>query len=113
MIQMTRKTAVLSIASLMGLLALSSSCPSFAWGWSCAHPRRTEVLRRDAYLNAEINHDYGHLRGHYGQLQREAYAIDRQEQRDAYFNGGYITPGQQRQLNREENRLQRQINWNY
>ncbi len=113
MIHIARKTALLSVASLMGLLALSSSLPSFAWGWSCEHPRRAEVLRRDAYLHSEINHDYGRLNGHYGQLQREAYAIDRQEQRDAYLNGGYITRGQQHQLNREENRLQRQINWDY
>jgi hypothetical protein len=113
MIPIASKTAMLSVASLMGLLVLSSSCPSFAWGWNCVHPRRAEVLHRDAYLNAEINHDYGRLNGHFGQLKREDYAIRRQEQRDAYINGGYITPGQQRQLNREENRLQRQINWDY
>jgi len=113
MIHIKSKTAVLSIASLMGLMALTSSLPSFAYGWGWAHPRRAEVLGRDARLNAEINHDYGHLNGRYGQLRREDLAIRRQAQQDAYINGGYITGGQQRQLNREENRLQRQINWNY
>jgi hypothetical protein len=103
----------LSAASLLGLLVLSSSCASLASSFSYNHPRRAEVLRRDTILNREINHDYGRLTGHYGRLEREDRSIRWQEQRDARLNGGFITPGEQRHLNHEENRLQRQINRDY
>ncbi len=107
------KKISLSVASLLGLVVLSSACPSFANSFSYNHPRRAEVLRRDGNLNRELNHDYGHLNGHFSQLKSEDRAIRRQEQRDARLNGGYITRGQQYQLNREENRLQHQINRDY
>ena len=100
----------LSVVSLVGLVVLSSNCPSLANSFAVNHPRRAEVLRRDNVLNRELNSDYGYLNGHFGQLKAEDRTIRYQEQRDARINGGYITPGEQRQLNREENRLQRQIN---
>jgi hypothetical protein len=65
------------------------------------HPRRAEVLGRDNNLNNQLTADKGNLDGHYGQLSREDSAI---------FNGGYITKGEQNQLNREENHVQNQIN---
>lgn len=74
------------------------------------HPRRAEVLGRANRLNNEIQADKGKLGGHYNQLVKEDQAIKAQEQAEAKANGGYITKGQQRQLNREENRLRRQIN---
>jgi len=73
------------------------------------HPRRAEVLGRDNGLNNQINNDEGHLSGQYGALKQDDQAIRRQEQADARANGGYITTGQQQQLNREENQLQRQV----
>jgi hypothetical protein len=73
------------------------------------HPRRAEVLGRDQNLNHAIQANKGDLNGHYKQLKREDGAIKRQEQADARFNGGHITPAEKRQLNREENRLARQI----
>jgi|SRR5579883_1845489 len=73
------------------------------------HPRRSQVLDRNANINQKINTDKGHLDGHYRQLKHEDRAIRRQEQRDARRNGGYITKAQQRQLNREENNINRQI----
>jgi hypothetical protein len=103
----------LSVASLLGLVVLSSSCPSLANSFSYYHPRRAEVLRRDNILNREINGDYGRLNGHYGQLEREDCSIRREEQRDARMNGGFITSGEQLHLNREENHVQRQINRDY
>lgn len=75
------------------------------------HPRRAEVLGRDANLGYQINKDEGHLGGHYGQLSREDNSIARQEQNDARANGGYITTAQQGQLNREENALQNQVRY--
>jgi hypothetical protein len=105
------KFAVLAAVASCAMVA-STATPSLAWGGCFAHehPRRAEVLRRDGFLNSEINHDYGYLDGHYGQLKAEDRAIRRQEQFDARMNGGYITRGEQAQLNREENHVQRQIN---
>lgn len=98
----SKSAAVAAIA-----LTFMSTLPSFAWG---NHARRNEVLGRDNYINREINRDRGQLNGHYSQLKGEQLAIRRQEQRDFRRNGGHLTMGQQRQLNREENHLQRQVN---
>ena len=73
------------------------------------HPRRAEVLGRDANLNRQIWQDKGHLDGQFGHLEKEDQSIARQEQRDARANGGFITKQEQNQLNREENSLHRQI----
>jgi hypothetical protein len=73
------------------------------------HPRRSEVLGRDANLNYAINKDEGHLSGQYGTLNREDHQIVQQEQADARANGGWITTQQQQQLNQEENQLRNQI----
>jgi hypothetical protein len=97
-------SAALAIATVVG-----TAVPSFAWSFRQNHPRRAEVLHRDGNINNRINRNYGNLGGHYGQLQREDYHIRRQEQRDARMNGGHITRGEQRQLNHEENHLNRQI----
>ena len=98
-------TAQVAAVSALALTALST-LPSFAW----CHPREHEVLGRDAHLNRELNHDYGHLNGHFGQLKAEDRSIRRQEQRDFRRNGGFLTAGQDRRLNHEENHLQHQIN---
>jgi hypothetical protein len=97
--------AVLSLGCL-----LCSITPSKAETFAQRHPRRAEVLRRDARLNNTINRDFGHLNGHYGQLKREDSAIRQQEQAEARFNGGHITKPEQRQLNQEENGVRNQIN---
>lgn len=98
-----------AVMASVGLIACST--PSLAWGgFGFRHPRRAEVLGRDRGLNGELNRDYGHLGGHFGQLKSEDRAIRAQEQADARFNGGYITRGEKAQLNREENHVQRQIN---
>lgn len=98
--------------SVMALgILLTSMAPAQAQGffWN-NHPRRSEVLRRDNGLNRQIQADRGQLGGNYRRLENEDRAIRHQEQRDARFDNGHITAGEQRQLNREENRLQRQIN---
>jgi len=95
-------TAALLTATL--ILSAAASPPSFA-GFAQNHPRRAEVLRRDAAINNRINNNYGHLGGKYGHLEHQDYGIQQQEQRDARANGGYITKGQQGQLSLEENSL--------
>jgi len=77
------------------------------------HPRRSEVLARDANLNYSINKDEGKLGGNYGQLEREDHSIVHQEQQDARQNGGYITKQEQTQLNREATGLRNQINQDF
>jgi hypothetical protein len=105
---------VLAVGTLFGAVALPSLAAGCCGGpASWYQPRRAEVLGRDAYLNRQINFDRGYLGGNYGRLEREDRAIGRQAQREAFFNGGYLTPGQTRQLNREENNLQRQVNYDH
>lgn len=98
----TPKVAAIAAFALAAMTAL----PSLAWG---CHPRRAEVLGRDGRINNQLNRDYGHLNGHFGQLKAEDRSIRRQEQRDFRRNGGFITRGQQARLNHEENHVQRQI----
>ena len=100
---------VTTFAALTLVTVMASSTPSFAGTFAQNHPRRAEVLGRDRCINNRINANKGNLSGHYGQLEREDASIRRQEQRDAHMNGGYITKGEQAHLNREENRLNRQI----
>lgn len=107
-----RFNALLLIGATIGGVCLTQQ-PSLAWGWggfANRHPRRAEVLTRDHIERNELRADRGNLGGHYGQLMHEDRSIQHQEQRDARINGGFITRGQQNQLNREENRLQRQTN---
>jgi hypothetical protein len=77
------------------------------------HPRRSEVLSRDANLNYAINKDEGHLGGNYKTLEADDRSIAAQEQQDARANGGYITKQQQAQLNQEENGLRKLVNQDF
>jgi hypothetical protein len=70
-------------------------------------------LHRDNNINNRINQDKGNLGGHYGQLERQDQSVQRQEQRDARINGGYITPGQQAHLNGEENHINNEVRHDY
>ena len=93
-------------------LAVSAAAPSFAWGWGWPGSA-SEVANRDAVLQNEIANDQGRLGGQYGRLSQQDRAIRNQEQRELARNGGYLTNGQKRQLNAEENNLQRQINYDH
>jgi hypothetical protein len=105
--------ALLGLATMIGALFLQQPSQAMPGGFARQHPRRAEVLRRDRGLRGEIRGDRGLLGGHYSQLMHEDRGIRKQEQRDARINGGYITRGQQARLNREENRVQRQINHDF
>jgi hypothetical protein len=72
------------------------------------HPRRAEVLRRDKNINRSLNNNVGKLGGHFDQLKAEDRAIHQQERADAMANGGHITRGEKRRLNKEENQVRRQ-----
>jgi hypothetical protein len=102
-----------NFAFALGLVACSLSASFGAQAGDAKfdqdHPRRSEVLDRLHNINNRVNADYGNLDGHYTQLKNEEAAIHNQERTDKNINGGYITLGQQAQLNAEENRLNRQI----
>jgi hypothetical protein len=100
-------------ATLGGVAATQQPGLAFGGHFAANHPRRAEVLGRDNFQRGELRADRGKLGGHYGQLMHEDRSIHRQEQRDARINGGFITRGQQNQLNREENRVQNQTNRDY
>lgn len=107
------KRIVLTTLALASLISLSTTASFARGGWANQHPRRAEVLGRDNHINNRINQDRGQLGGHYGQLSREQQGIRQQEQADARYNGGYITRGEQRQLNGEENHLNNQVQRDY
>lgn len=98
---------------ISGILAITTvalvNTPSQAEDFAQKHPRRAEVLHRDAKLNNRINADKGHLGGHYNQLKHEDQAIHNQERADKNADGGHITKSEQHQLNKEENHLNNQI----
>ena len=76
------------------------------------HPRRHEVNQRLGKQDRRIaqGEKNGELTpGQARQLHREDKAIRREERRDAARDGGAITRRQQRQLNRQENQVSRQI----
>ncbi len=105
--------SVLYVAMLLTCIGSSMLPSSAREEWRERHPRRAEVLRHDRFERREINADRGQLNGRYHRLMHEDRQISHQEQHWARQNGGYITRGEQRRLNREENRLQRQISHNY
>lgn len=100
--------ALLMSAAMLATTFVASQMPASAEDFAQKHPRRAEVLHRDANINKSLNRNYGHLGGHYGQLKAEDKGIHQQERADKNANGGYITKGQQHQLNKEENQLKHQ-----
>ncbi|HEY9714936.1 MAG TPA: hypothetical protein V6C72_15820 [Chroococcales cyanobacterium] len=104
-----RAITVFSAALAVGLALTASTSASYAGRFAANHPRRAEVLRRDNRLNNRVNRNYGNLGGNYGKLERQDQKIRRQEQRDARMNGGHISRGEQKQLNREENHINKEI----
>ena len=101
----------MTIAKLLVAAALLSS-PAYADTWAQNHPRRAEVNGRLANQNARINAGVrdGQLSHHQAaQLHREDRTLHAEERAMAAANGGHITKGEQRQLNRQENTVSRQI----
>lgn len=70
------------------------------------HPRRNQVNKRVKNQRARINKDVasGKLTPQQAQqLRANDRAIKQQEHADVKANGGYLTKGQQKQINQEEN----------
>ena len=101
--------------ALVGLsLFASLTIPSIAKA-----PTHMPHHQRRDQVNARRNHQHSRIekgiksgkitpREHH-QLAREGNKIRHQEHADRRANGGYITKGQQKQLNREQNQRSKQI----
>jgi hypothetical protein len=109
---MTR-VKLFSIAAIaLATLGTSFTAASAETLWQFNHPRRAEVNARLGYQNFRINQ--GEASGRITPYQAERlHAEDRmiryEERAMARFNGGYITPAEQRALNQQENVVSRQI----
>jgi CRISPR/Cas system-associated endoribonuclease Cas2 len=82
--------------------------------WASLHPRRDEVNDRLENQGRRIGQEYreGELtRGQAQQLHRDDGRILQEERDMTAMNGGYITRGEQRVLNQQENGVSRQIGY--
>ncbi len=104
---MTRTTLsvfAMTALVLMGLGGASAQAEPFAY----AHPRQAEVIGRADHQIARVRQEraegeIGAFRAH--RLIGADRRVIRQDRRMARVNGGYITRGQQRFMNHEENRV--------
>ena len=100
------------IAAMSAGLLLAGAASASAGPWQASHPRRAEVNHRLEHQNFRIDRDLrqGRITGaQAATLHREDRAIRFRERRDARFDGGHITRGEQYRLNRHENRVSGQI----
>jgi hypothetical protein len=96
-----------AVACLAGATAASAGTP-----WQNNHPRRVEVNHRLANQSRRIGaerRDGQITRAQAHALRAEDRGVRAQERFDASRHGGHITRREQRQLNRQENRVSRQI----
>ena len=103
-LMMSKSKLLIAFAVVDALLMVAS--PAMAATWSQKHPRQHEVLAREHNQIRRINQERreGELtRGQARALRAGDRAIAREDHADARANGGYITRGQQAQLNRQEN----------
>jgi len=110
---MTPKLTTLAALALgLALAAGLSGSASAETRWERYHPRQDQVLDRDARLRADVRHEYreGDLtRRQATRLLRDDRAIAREDHAMARINGGYITTGEQRLIDRQETRLGRHV----
>ena len=109
---MTRVNKFSMVAVALVMLGASFTSASAETLWQSNHPRRAEVNERLGYQNDRI-HD-GVEDGQISpwraaRLHAEDRTIRLEERTMARFNGGYITPAEQRALNQQENAVSQQI----
>jgi hypothetical protein len=100
------------IAFLLASAATLTAAPAFADTWQQDHPRRAEVNGRleNQHDRIDAGRRDGELNRHQARrLHREDAAIRNEERGMAAEHGGHITRRDQRILNRQENRVSRQI----
>lgn len=105
------RTLSLSLLPLLagGMIATTAAADT---PWQAHHPRQEQVLNRDAHQRARIHEERreGDLsRAQANRLLAADRRIARQDHRLAHANGGFITKGEQRSINHEENRVGRHV----
>jgi hypothetical protein len=98
------------VAGILSTTAGAATAPGREWRET--HPRRAEVNARLAHQSARIHEEVreGDLSRQQGRsLLQQDRSIRQQERQMAAGQGGHITKAQQRQLNREENAVSKQI----
>ena len=103
-------TRIIGAAALVAALAAGTAAD--AQSFAQTHPRRAEVNGRLANQNARITNGVrdGQLtHGEAHALRADDHAIRTEERADAAVNGGHITRGEQRSINRQENANSRAI----
>lgn len=101
-------TAALAVTMVAG----AASAAGAQTRWQAHHPRRVEVNHRLANQNRRIAMERreGEINGRQAAaLHAQDRGIRAQERFDASRNGGHLTRGEQRRLNREENGVSREI----
>jgi hypothetical protein len=105
-----KNAAIILAASAITLGSVSSV--SAQTQWQKNHPRRTQVNSRLNNQNARIKDERkeGEISGaKAAQLHREDHAIRTEERAMAKDHNSHITKGEQNKINRQENRVSRQI----
>jgi hypothetical protein len=108
----SRLTKLATVAFAATIFAGSAGTAFADTPWQEDHPRREEVNNRLNNQDHRINQERreGEIgRGEARQLHREDHRIRNEERRMASRDGGHITRADQRILNRQENRVSRQI----
>jgi hypothetical protein len=109
---MSIKTSIIAITLGLTAVAGFASAASAETRWGYDHPRQHEVFNRDTYQRREIFRDVrdGELGRYQGErLLRDDNRIVREDRFFSRVNGGYITRGEQRFLNRQENSVGRRV----
>ena len=97
--------AIAAVFATLGAIAPTASAET---RWERHHPRQDQVLDRAAREQHRITQERREGELTSAQAHRLRLAdrqIVREDHRLARANGGYITPAEQRRLNRQENRL--------
>ena len=104
----SKTTTAIAVLLAIGAGAAGASAQTF----DQTHPRRAEVNTRLNTQNARIRSGVASGRLDHAQARRlhtDDRAIRGEERAEASVNGGHITRGEQRQINRQENRNSRAI----
>lgn len=107
------KSKLMAFAAAAALLTAALALPASAGDWKQDHPRRAEVNGRlnnqkrranQGVKNGKLNKKQAH------RIHHEDRVIRHEERHMAKRDGGHITKSDKRKLNRQENRVSRQIN---
>jgi hypothetical protein len=111
---MTRFNKLSVIALTLAVLGTSYTAASAETLWQFNHPRREQVNNRLDNQNYRIHQQVmeGELSPwQAAHLHAEDHTIRFEERTMAGFNGGHITPAEQRALNQQENVVSHQIGY--